>query len=270
MEKTEDKDLIATLRKIVASYLDDQVTTPSLETVVQDLHVQDTLARLLLVVRVVSHLVEEKGLPFDKDFLASLPPEDIERRIEILGQFLDSGETCPLTEDGPHKQAHQYLASDSSQKHLLAYFGREINWIVVSVLSASYISALVLMRSTFELLVGIATRYTGGMKDRLRAIPFLTDEEAQKLLKLWYRLCRWVHPYGRWVKEVCPLYAAHKPKYHPGLCITCFNELQGVVDLFVLVALEKYEIPVKELLLLLSDHGISMDGFDLVSSRVPG
>jgi len=270
MEEQEHRQLIDQLREVVTTYLRDQVTNPSLETVEQDFHAQDTLASLLLVVQTSSRLVREKGLGFDKHFLASLPREEIEKRIEALGEFLESGHGCLLAGEEDYTEAREYLVSDSSQKHLLAYFGREVNWIVVSVLSASYISSLILMRSAFELLVGIATRKTGAMKERLATIPFLREEETKTLLKLWYRLCGWGHPYGRWVKEVCPYYVARAPQYHPGLCATCFKELQEIVDFFMVVALEKYEIPVGDLVSELSDHGVSTDGFQLVSSRIPG
>ncbi|MFZ2148157.1 MAG: hypothetical protein WAV28_13140, partial [Sedimentisphaerales bacterium] len=88
--------------------------------------------------------MREKGLDFDKHFLASLPPKKVKKRIEALGRFLESDESCPLADGGVHKDTHDYLVSDSSQKYLLAYLGREIHWIVVSILSASYVSGLVL------------------------------------------------------------------------------------------------------------------------------
>lgn len=270
MENSEYNTLIAELRKLVTSYLDKQVITPSLETVETGLHEQGQLISLLLLSRVVTGMVRKKGLDFDKHYLASLPPEEIERRIEVLGRFLESGKSCPLADESVHKDAYDYLVSDSSHKHLLTYLGREIDWIVVSVLSASYISALVLMRSVLELLVSIATRATGSMKERLEAIPFLETTEIKNLLNLWNRLCGWAHPYGRWVKEVCPSYVVHGPMYHPGLCATCLNELQKTVDFFVVIVLEKYEIPARELLSEIQEHNISLAGFELILSRISG
>jgi hypothetical protein len=270
LDKTEYKALMTKLHEMVSSYLNDQVTKPSLETVEKDFHAQDRLATLLLVVRSTIRLVREKGIDIDKHFLSSLPTDEIEKRIEVLGKFFESGETCPLSGDGTYKNAHEYLVTGASQKHLLAYFGREINWIIISVLSASYISALVLMRSAFELLIGVATRKTGKMKERLDSIPFLTSVEVKNLLKLWYYLCGWGHPYGHWVKEVCPGYVSNDPIYHPDLCAICFGTLQKIVDLFVVVALDKYEIPVSEIMAELSKNGISADDLELVSSRVKG
>jgi len=269
-EKIEHEILMNKLKTVVSSYLNDKVTIPSLETVEKDFDTQDKLASLLLIVQKTTRLVQEKGIDIDKEFLTSLPLDKIEKRIEVLGRFLEDDENHSNSQEGIHKDAHNYLRSDNSQKYLLAYFEREINWIIISILSASYISALVLMRTAFELLVGVATRNTGKMKERLYSIKFLTKEEADILLRLWYYLCGWSHPYARWVKEVCPGYVAHKPLYHPELCTICFEKLQKIVDLFVIIALEKYEIPVKEFMSEISNHDISLADYDLVSSRVKG
>lgn len=269
-EKTEHEILMNKLKAVVSSYLNDQVTIPSLETVEKDFNKQDKLASLLLIVQETTRLVQEKGIDIDKEFLTSLPLDEIEKRMEVLGRFLENDEIHSNTQEGIHKDAYDYLRSDNSQKYLLAYFEREINWIIISILSASYISALVLMRAAFELLVGVATRNTGKMKDRLNSIKFLINEEAGILLRLWYYLCGWGHPYGRWVKEVCPGYVAHKPLYHAELCAICLEKLQKIVDLFVIIALQKYEIPVKEFMSEISNHDISLADFDLVSSRVKG
>ena len=270
MEKSEYYTLISELRGFVTSYLDEQVTTPSLETIEKGLNEQDQLVSLLLLSRVATGIIRKEGLDFDKHYLASLLPEEIEKRIEVLGRFLESGESCPLADGCALKDAHDYLSSGSSYKHLLAYLVREIDWVVVSVLSASYVSALLLMRSVLELLVGIATRATGSMKERLGEIPFLEATEIKSLLNLWYRLCGWGHPYGRWVKEVCPFYVSHGPMYHPKLCAICLKELQAIVDFFVVIALEKYEIPAGDLLAEIRDHNIPLAGFELISSRMSG
>ena len=270
MEKSEYDTLISELRGFVTSYLDEQVTTPSMETIEKGLYEQDQLVSLLLLSRVATGIIRKKGLDFNKHYLASLPPEEIEKRIEVLGRFLETGESCPLADGSSYKDAHDYMASDSSHKQLLAYLGREIDWVVVSVLSASYVSALVLMRSVLELLVGIATRATGSMKERLEEIPFLEATEIKSLLNLWYRLCGWGHPYGRWVKEVCPFYVSHGPMYNPMLCATCLKELQAIVDFFVVIAFEKYEVPVGKFLSEIRDYNISLSGFELISSRISG
>ncbi len=267
IKKSEYEILMNHLKEVVSSYINDNVTKPSLETVEKDLHTQAGLVSLLILVREVTRLVQVKGIDIDKEFLTALPPDEIEKRIEVLGKFLESDETAPPSGEDEHKIAHDYLTSDNSQKYLLAYFEREINWIIISILSASYISSFVLMRAAFELLIGVATRKTGKMKERLNSIKFLKNEEMDSLLKLWYHLCGWGHPYGRWVNEVCPVYVSHKPQYHPKLCATCFKTLQKIIDLFIVVSIEKYEIPIQEFISEISNHCISLENFELVSSR---
>lgn len=267
--KKEYMELMEQLQKVVSTFIHKQVTKPSLETIEKDFNVQDGLASLLLSVQIVTQLILEKGTDIDKPYLSSLPLEEIKKRIEVLGKYIeDNDPITPNSDTG--KVVQEYLVTGSSQKHLLAYFEREMKWIVISILSASYVSSLVLMRSLFELLIGIGSKATGKMKDRLSSISFLADDENKYLLKLWYYLCGWGHPYGRWVKEVCPGYVSHEPIYHPDLCSTCFETLKKIIDLFIVVSIEKYEIPRESLIPKLSKSNISLKDFKLTSTRLMG
>lgn len=227
-----------------------------------DPHCHLRVVSLLSRVRYLSQQVLRYGCEIDKTHLRSLPRDALERRIQVLTDFVESED--PETD----QEAQGYLKTDNSQKHLIAYVSREFNWIMVSIMSASYISALVLTRSVFELLIGVATRTKGSMKTRVNSITFLDASERKQILKLWNRLCGWGHPYGRWVKEICPIYLQHEPLFHSHICGLCLDELCNVVDLYAVTALSKYEIPIDSQCVPMQDPEGTLAGLGMLSRRL--
>jgi len=264
----EHEDLIVQLRNVISKYLDDNVKKPSLETVEKDFVAQDHLASLLGLINNTVAIVNKEGLTFDKDFLKALPKEEIEKRIEALDSFIASQDSEKAIDDFDEKEALEYLEKDSSKKYLMPYLTREINWIVISILSASYVSSLVLMRSVFELTIGIATRLSGTMGEKIDSITFFEEGEKKNIKELWYRLCAWGHPYGKWLKEVCPIYTSHQPLYHPRLCALCVNELTNIIDLFLVVVMSKYEIEPSRVQEKLKKLGVDLSTFELLRVRI--
>jgi len=208
------------------------------------------------------------GSDFDMEHLNNLSTDELDQRIDTMQQFFNVDN---LDETGVTQDVHNYIMSADSQKYLLAYVSREVNWIIVSIMSASYISSLILMRSLFELLVNVATRTKGNMKDRIHSILFLQEDEHKKILKLWYRLCGWSHPHGRWVKEVCPVYATHAPSFHKRLCEHCLDELCCLVDIYAVIALCKYEISIDPSSQPMQDPSAILNGLGMLEKRIaPG
>ncbi len=267
-EENTREQLLIHLHSLVSGYLDDKVTKPSLETVDKDFFVQDRLVDMLLVISLLVEIAHKEGTELDKDFLRGLSKEEIEERIDVLTNFVDKYRLKDSAEIDPTENALGYLVEDNSRKYLLPYLKREINWIVVSILSASYVSSLILMRSVFELIVGIASKSTGSMSDRIDSVAFLSDKEKSEVKKLWYRLCAWGHPYGKWIKEICPVYADQEPIYHPKLCKLCLQELEEIVDLFAVVAMAKYEIQTTRVVAKMQEIGIDSKNFKLLEKRL--
>lgn len=267
MDKKHE-DLIDQLRSVISKYLDDNVKKPSLETVEKDFDAQDHLASLLGLINNIVVIVNKEGLAFDKDFLKTLPKEELEKRIEALNSFIASQDTERQIDDFDEKEALEYLEKGSSKKYLMPYLTREINWIVISILSASYVSSLILMRSVFELTIGITTRLSGSMSEKIDSITFFGEGEKKNIKKLWYRLCAWGHPYGKWLKEVCPIYTSHQPIYHPKLCTLCVNELTNIIDLFLVVVMFKYEIDPSKVQEELKKLGADIFTFELLRIRI--
>ncbi len=259
---------IEELRSAVSGYLDTYVSKPALETVTKDIEGQARVASLLAMLHIVAGSIRDHGIDYDKEYLASLPKEEIEARIESLGKYIEMQEVSTVEDNEVAQSAVKYLDNDGSKKYLLEYLIRELSWIIVSLLSASYISSLVLMRSTFELTVGMATRETGSMTDKICSIQGLNDEERNKVKNLWYRLCAWSHPYGKWQKEVCPIYVSHSPIYHPKLFSLCLGEFIQLVDFFMVIAMGKYELNIAELKGQFVEDDINLSGLELLCSRI--
>jgi len=261
----EEEKLRDDLIGIMKGYLDTNVTTPTVETLNSDIFVIHKLGTLLLSLRMATELINEQGLTFDKSFLQQLPMEEIEKRIVILEKFINSKAD---EEQKIHAKAEQLLMLDSSKKHLLAYLSRELNWITISILSASYISALVLLRSAFELLIGIATRINGPIAERIESIRFLSVEEQKEIKKLWRKLCGWGHPYQKWEKGICPVFIAHTPVYHPKLCKECIEQFETILGLFLTVALDKFEINRADLRKRADEFNIDLSVIPFLKNRV--
>ena len=124
------------------------------------------------------------------------------------------------------------------------------------------------MRSFFELLIATATRTQGTMKERVEKISFLTEQDHKKLLTIWSRLNGWAHPYGRWLKKVCPVYVAHKPVYHPELCDLCRKELTDLVDLLLAISIGKYKIKPSRIIDIANQHNMQLEKYELLSNFI--
>jgi hypothetical protein len=269
MDSSDESDgLIDELHSVVSKYLDTYVSMPALETVTKNVEGQARVASLGSLFLIVADSVKDHGIDYDKEYLVNLSKEEVKARIESFGKYIELQEASTAENNENVLAAAEYLSNDSSKKYLLEYLIRELKWIIVSLLSASYISSFVLMRSSFELTVGIATRETGGMTDRIHSIQGLDEEERKKVKNLWYRLCAWGHPYGKWQKEVCPIYVSCKPIYHPKLFSLCLGELIELIDFFVVIAIRKFELNTVELKRQLLEENISLADLQLLRSRL--
>lgn len=115
---------------------------------------------------------------------------------------------------------------------------KELTWAIISTLSCSYVSALIITRSIFEMLIKGTTYKKGEMKEMLGSIEFLTNEERDEFYKLWRGLSGWSHPYKRWIDRI-DLETLMSFRYDQQMCEECVNYLLKVCDLMMVVALEK-------------------------------
>jgi hypothetical protein len=165
------------------------------------------------------------------------------------------------------REAIEVMNLYRTRKNLLPYLTRELDWVVVSILSASYISASIIMRSILELLIGISTTSSGTTSSHISRIPFLSTEEKRLVLRLYRHLCGWAHPYGRWTKEVCPVFISNRPMYHPRLCKQSLKELEKIVDLLLTIAIEKFGVSKDSILKVVKRYKIDTSGLPLFLER---
>lgn len=264
----ENEDVMNLLRNIISDYLDDYVKKPTFETIEKDIVGQDHLASLLLLTKEIVNIVNKEGPILDKDHFKSLSKEERTKRKEMVERFLEALNSENSIEDIDDKGALDLLKNARSKKYLMPYFTREINWIIISILSTSYVSALILMRAVFELTIGIATRLSGSMNDKIDSITYFEEEEKKNIKKQWRRLCAWGHPYGKWLKEVCPIFTSHKPLYHPQLFALCVKELTNLIDLFLVTAMFKYQIKSSRVQEKLKKLGVDLSTFALLRERI--
>ena len=247
------------LQKAIEKYIDRNVKVPAFETIEKDFYAQGKLAEILVILTVTVACIQKQGLDIDKDYAKLLNKQELEKNIEVLEEFIQTGTLS--------QEAAKIMESFSSRKYLLAYLLRELNWVAVSVLSASYVSAHIIMRSVFELLVGIATKKTGSMSERIKSIPFLSPEEQKEIQKLWGDLCSWSHPYNKWTKEMCPIFVLRGPMYHPVLCKQCLEELEKLLDLLLVVGLEKFEVNREYIVSEVKKHKIDTSNLTFFQDR---
>jgi hypothetical protein len=264
-EEDDSKALLEKLKSVVSSYRDIWVSKPSLETVTSNIMGQARLASLSPLISILWDNIINEDDDIDKKHLSSLPQVEIKTRIEVLSEAIQAREFSDADKITVMK-ANEYIMDGSSQKFLMGYLVREYNWIRVSLLSASYVSVFILLRAVFESIIGLGTRKTGSMGDRIDSLRCLSGEGKKRVKKLWYRLCAWCHPYGKWVKEVCPVYIRQKPIYHPTLFDLCLGELIEVSDLLIVVAIEKFELNRDSLIEKFTKDRIELSGFDLLHS----
>jgi len=114
--------------------------------------------------------------------------------------------------------------------------------------ATDYLGSIVLLRSIFELLIGISTDLNGKMKERIDSIDFLTDDENRKIYKLWRELSSWAHPYGKWLKNVCPRFYGIGRNYHPELFTKCLSYSDAILDFMLTITIEHFKLAPEEYL----------------------
>ncbi len=108
--------------------------------------------------------------------------------------------------------------------------------------STDYLSAIVLMRSLFELLVGISTDLNAPMKEKIKSICFFDEQEKKEISNTWKLLCAWAHPYGKWEKYVCPKAFSAGRIYNPKLFEQCLEYSYKILDFMLTSIFELFDL----------------------------
>lgn len=144
----------------------------------------------------------------------------------------------------------------------------QVNWILISILSTSYLNSMILMRSTFELLINITTEFEdAGMKKRIGGISFFSSNEKNEIFKFWKHLCDWNHPYREWINNICPIFISHKPLYHPRLFKITITSLEKLMDIYLVIAKEHYGMNMNKFNELKKSAPLDLSYYPLFSKR---
>jgi hypothetical protein len=108
----------------------------------------------------------------------------------------------------------------------------------------SFVNVLITQdtRSIFELLIGIATQKNGSMRDRISSISFMDGNEKDDLQKLWNELNAWAHPYGKWFKNICPMFYGFGRNHHPEMFNKCMEYSDKILDFMLTITIDHFKI----------------------------
>lgn len=265
-----DPDVIKAIeevKNVFDLWLDSRVRKPSFETIEKGILEQARVANCLALLGILTKCIHSTDDVIDEKYLAGLHQDELKRRLRQLEKYVAQTEMSSALENEHFPEEILLILKDGLlSKHLWMYLEREIHSVALSIMSTSYISSMILMRSIYELIIGISTRKTGSMKkERIASIDFLTEEEKNKAIKTWDELCAWSHPYGKWENEICPIFN-NLYMYHPKHCELCITKLEELIDLLLIVSINRYRVDENDLYGKLEKGDIDISRFSLKSS----
>ena len=204
--------------KLIRKFLDHEVVDPFIKSICTDIMISIKLTYAIYLTRYTEMLVDKSlSGPAKK----SQPPQNMKEIILFSG-----------------------------------YFGKIYKSSLCLLGATDYLSSIILMRSLFELLIGISTKVNGGMKKRIDSIDFLSSEEKEFLKKYWDNLCKWSHPYGKWLKEVCPIAYGADRSYQPRMFKQCLAYSDNLLDFMLTVIVEILHLSSEEYKDCLAAHAL--------------
>ena len=144
--------------------------------------------------------------------------------------------------DKKQAEAGEDIEATRDKTLFLGYLGKIFQSALLLIGSTDYLGAIILIRSVFELLVGIATATNGSMRDRISSIEILDSEEKSDLRRLWNNLSAWAHPYGKWAKNVCPRFYGIGRNYHPTLFRQCLDLSDQILDFLLTITVDHFKL----------------------------
>jgi len=124
----------------------------------------------------------------------------------------------------------------------LGYLGKVYQSALFLIGATDYLGAMILLRSVFELLIGVATAEHGNMRTRIFSISYLDNYEKDNMQKLWNELSAWAHPYGRWVKNICPKSYGTGRHHHPVMFNQCLGYSDQILDLMLTITIAHFNL----------------------------
>jgi len=139
-------------------------------------------------------------------------------------------------------EAGRTIEATREKTLFLGYLGKVYQSALLLIGATDYLGAMILLRSVFELLIGMATIESGSMRDKISSIDTLDSDEKSNLQKLWNELSAWVHPYGKWVKNICPKFYGVGRNYHPTIFRKCLTYSDQVLDFLLTITVDHFKL----------------------------
>lgn len=177
-----------------------------------------------------------------------LADDDPIRLLRLSNGFvlLRLSEKLIVESDVTRAEAGHALESVPKKTLFLGYLGKVYQSALLLIGATDYLGAMVILRSVFELLVGIATETTGSMRDRIYSIEYMDDTEKACMQKLWNDLSAWAHPYRKWEKHICPKLYGTGRHHHPSLFDECIGFSDRILDLLLTITIEGFKLESKK------------------------
>jgi len=192
------------LKKQIELVLKSEFIAPFIDSIRQDPVISLKLSNAFVLLRVSDQLIVE----FDKKLVeAGKNVEDVREKTLFLG-----------------------------------YLGKVYQSALLLIGATDYLGAMILLRSVFELLIGVATTEHGSMRTRIFSISYLNSYEKDNMQKLWNELSAWAHPYGKWVKNICPKLYGTGRHHHPVMFSRCLGYSDQILDLMLTITLDHFNL----------------------------
>ena len=148
----ENENELSELKKLITTHISRYTIEPTLKSVDENIFVSYRLGNILSELILSQRLIGRKCYkPSLSQFLKhGINKQEIINKLETLIQNKSISE-----ED--IRYLGEITAITCSKSCALPFVVNQINWISISIMSASYLNAIIIMRSTFELLINIVT-----------------------------------------------------------------------------------------------------------------
>ncbi|MHA1280509.1 MAG: hypothetical protein ACTSQ8_25405 [Candidatus Helarchaeota archaeon] len=256
----DEKRQMKKLKKLISDYLKEYTLNPAMKSIEENVFIAYKLGNILVTLRASEQSMGQIGFEFKPLQKSDINKNDIEKLKNIA-----KGNECSKCDIDFLKHITSKMCS---KRCLLPYLDRQLNWIVISIISCSYLSSIIEMRSIFELLMNVSTKSNGSMSEKIDAISFFNLSEKKKIKKIWKELCSWSHPYGKWLKNMCPIYVSHKPIYHPKHFEDCINMLEKVFDIYLVICKRHFKMDVSIFRNIDNEDLFDLSDFPLFQKRI--
>lgn len=180
---------------------------------------------------------------FVTPFINSILHEpEISLKLSAAFVHLALSEQLIVDFDKKQVEAGEDIGATKEKNLFFGYLGKILQSALLLIGSTDYLGAIILMRSVFELLVGVATTTNGSMRDRISSIGIFDIEEKGNLQRLWNVLSAWAHPYGKWEKNICPIFYGTGRNYHPTLFSQCLDYSDQILDFLLTITVDHFKL----------------------------